>query len=184
MEQFKRIWTILKRRQSRYLILGVIALAALAYAIPDCRWAIKGVLRNESFYRGKPTSYWREAYWETKNKGKPLASEPESKYWFRVFPPDLKDLIYAEDAPAVDVLIDLLHDDDKRLRNSAAYALGRRRFRAKAAVPQLIVAGSRGLIDYDPYARAMHQIDSGTAKKMGIPEPVWSTTWEDEMYNW
>lgn len=41
------------------LLLAIVQVAVLA--MPFCRYGIVGLIRGESFYKGRPTSYWRGA---------------------------------------------------------------------------------------------------------------------------
>jgi hypothetical protein len=121
--------------------------------VQDACCVVKGYVRGESFYRGRPTSYWSQkicscpnppryerwflrpafrptpASWldqlkQTAGFGRPV-------YTFHVRP--LRD----EDAAAVPVLVELLRDPDAGVRMYVAETLGPLGGKAKAAVPAL-----------------------------------------------
>ena len=71
----------MKHRYRLFVAIGVILVLALAFVVPDSRWAIRGVLRNEHFYRGKPTSYWKEVHSASHISTSPLSARWE-KSWF------------------------------------------------------------------------------------------------------
>ncbi|HMC64528.1 MAG TPA: hypothetical protein VKI65_06290 [Gemmataceae bacterium] len=182
MDQLQQIHRAVNKQ---HLKITLLTFFAIAWLIPDSRWAITGALGFEPFYRGKPSSYWQEVYRarEAGNQGKPLLSRGWNDNWLTtavgysvVSNPalELQNLLHRDDGEAVPVLMELLKEGDDKMRRSAVLALGRRRARAKAAVPQLISLHDQKAIEDDPFGRAMHQIDPEKAKRLGIPEPQWS----------
>jgi hypothetical protein len=108
-----------------WIALGVLILAGVAAVFLDPTHSLLGHLRGESFYRNRPTSYWRERLRDT-------APGVQTN--------TVKVLVEGEDA-AVPVLIELLGDKgDAETRLAAAGALEQIGPKARTAVTQLILA--------------------------------------------
>lgn len=45
----------------KFLALLLVILLAVVLGTPFCRYGMVGLIRGESFYQGRPTSYWRGA---------------------------------------------------------------------------------------------------------------------------
>lgn len=157
------------RRWPRYRFLGLCLLLAwclgLMLAIPACRWRLIGLLRWESFYDGRPTSYWRaqiqalhrdpsrevRVYRALRSSilGKPMRllgiGEP-------VPIPPLYRTPVERDPEAVPVLAELLGDADATVRLYAVGNLAWMRRGAEAAVPALVRLFGQ---EHDPEARAL-----------------------------
>jgi hypothetical protein len=143
----------------RLLLRTAVLLAAVALAsllIPDVRWPLRGWVRGESFFRGRPTSYWSR---EVKDW---MASQD----WGCIPPPRLHTLpevlgydrtdwlerrlgipprvgadapcLWEGDRKAVPVLVELLKDKDTSVAAKAASGLGRIGPEARGTVPALI----------------------------------------------
>src|SRR5262249_24475221 len=120
----------MKRRIAR---LGVLLLIGvnLALLLAVARYRLLGLLRNESFYKGRPTSYWssvlQEGRWESENEDRPQGGQPILRLpeWIRgpaeedgilvvdLGKPNPNISRFAADPAAVPVLIELLQDDDE-----------------------------------------------------------------------
>src|SRR5689334_15225750 len=101
----------MKRRPLLWLgILLAIALV-LALAFPTSHYVLIGLLQNEAFYDGKPTSYWVSAL---KKQGYFGAEGP---------PRDVGKILWQAGAAAVPVLVDMLQEEDDDVRFQALLAL-------------------------------------------------------------
>jgi hypothetical protein len=145
------------------LLLGVVLAGALA--LPYLPWALSGWLRGESFYRGWPTSYYRETlkrpyshnglngwcfgapdgFWgvEVPPSPLPLESRPQvaAVYQRLGLTPRPRVVFYlSEVEQVIPVLTELLRDDDARVAANAAMILGQMGRRARPAVPALLAA--------------------------------------------
>jgi hypothetical protein len=150
----------------RVLYLAGLTLVLLAASqIPFVRSGVTGLLRGESFYRGRPTSYWREELKEWKDE------LPQPTDWFwplrQVLPdrflpdappvyvlslfsgrcmmggelePNPRLSMFGGDPDAVGVLVELLRDPEAWVRCDAAQALGAVGPGGEAGVPALVVA--------------------------------------------
>ncbi len=100
-------------------VLGVLALAVAL----DPTYILQGLLKNERFFRGRPTSYWRQAIKDgghefSSSFGIVLEGKPESA--------------------GVPVLMELLEDQDDQVCFTACNALAIVGANAKPAVPALL----------------------------------------------
>ena len=178
----KKVSLPMKKRRRLIVVIGLMVGFALAFIIPDSRWAIVGLLRNESFYRSKPTSYWRKVYVEGHASTRPFSSRWEKSWLTTVISystisdpeSDLQGLVGGDDSQAVPVLIELLKDEEAIIRHGAGYALGRRKSKAKAAVPFLLEAYTKKKSPEDVAmaARALYRSDPETAKREGVVQPL------------
>lgn len=131
-------------------IVFLVILLAGTLATPFCRYGIVGLARGESFYKGRPTSYWRGV---VKHFAGLLKSVPIGKT--AVFPPPTTFLDNAHaflgkilskeigvppdesDFSSLPIYIELLSDEDADVREYAAVVIGKMGPSAKAAVPGL-----------------------------------------------
>ena len=86
-------------------------------------------------------------------------------------------LLGSDDSEAVPVLIELLKDEEITLRHSAGHALGRRKSKAKAAVPYLLETYKKRPEDSLMAGWALHMIDPETATKEKVVKPSTPTLW-------
>jgi HEAT repeats len=144
------------------LLLGVV-LACGLLALPNVRWPLWAWLRGERFYRGWPTSYYRETlkrpfdsrngwyfaapdgYWGVMLPPSPLPleSRPQVAAVYRRLglTPRPKVVFYLSEVEQVlPMLTELLRDDDARVAANAARILGQMGSRARPAVPALLAA--------------------------------------------
>src|SRR5438270_5826275 len=146
----------------RWLIgLGIVIplLAAAVYLDPTC--TLQGILKRDSFYRARPTTYWRKAL-----------SDPMPTTQVET----LKQLKEGGSA-ALPVLVELLREEKNsdweaaKVRWLAAEILGQLGADAQAAVPTLAEA----LKDHDAHVRAVAAAalgDIGPAAKEAVPELI------------
>jgi HEAT repeat protein len=88
-------------------VIGLV----IAFAIPTSHYWLIGVLQNEAFYNGKPTSYWVSAL---KKQGYFELGEP---------PRDVGKFLADAGTAAAPVLADMLQEDDDEVRAQAVLAL-------------------------------------------------------------
>lgn len=134
----------------RHLVTGgmvlVVALG-LAWLVPASRWAMVGLARKESFYQGRPTSYWSKEIkdWNTYLLASysPVRSSPG---WKDLVPSgphsrnaDMREhpAVLEGDPRAIPVLIELLQAEDAGVREWAASTLGEIGPPARDAIPAL-----------------------------------------------
>src|SRR5262245_54144580 len=129
--RFPTLEAPMSRRWLLRAVLLLLAVLAVALAVPDVRWPLWGWLRGESFYRGWPTSYYRHLVkrgvtLEPQDTGElapttpalalPLEGRPEVAPAYRrlgLTPRPSTVLIDRADADgAAPVLAELLHDGD------------------------------------------------------------------------
>jgi HEAT repeat protein len=132
-------------------MLVVFFLAVLAFVSP-LSVIIFGLIRNESFYKGRPTSYWSPVVraWAQSKFG--IKRDPWMQKIMNIL--NLRDEIAKPEVlegrrTAMQVLIDLLKDEDSNVRQEAAAALGNLGPLAKPAIPAL----SETLNDQDSTVR-------------------------------
>jgi hypothetical protein len=161
------------------LLLSVVLVGALA--VPVVHWRLWGWLRGESFYRGRPTSYWsREAAdWCMDHDwgcipGLRRHTLPDVLGYDRTdrlerclhIPPrqgEAAEVLWAGDEAAVPVLIELLKDEDSDVRGEAARALGRAGPRARGAIPALVELVSDGQVN----EVSVHELAAEALGRMG-----------------
>lgn len=143
----------------KLICLLLLTAAAVLLAMPSCRYGVLGLVRGESFYQGRPTSYWRGVVkdWTVPRPCSPQGPPPTTLLHkvraFLVEPFAEKVVIPpGEDQPdALPVLIELLSDEDAAVRSYAVTTIEGIGPSAKAAVPRLILL----LEDEDPEVRAL-----------------------------
>src|SRR5258708_38789049 len=120
-------------KKKRWIILVGVGLAAMIAVVwLDPTYILLGLLRNESFYRGRPTSFWRVVFHRA------VHGEPEDK--IRAHEEMLGiEPTYGQsmDTAAIPVLVELLDDEDEETRFVACNALDARGTEAAPAVPAL-----------------------------------------------
>ena len=184
-----------RRRLLRAVLLLGVVLAGALLALPGVRWPLWGRLRGESFYRGRPTSYWRRLILdypgqatldhrqipEDMQLGWDCAPATPVDSLRRVcgLPYQLARLPYPfeENVPeAIPVLTELLRDGNPGVRLYAAGCLGDIGPAAKPAVPALLAAlGDHEMGDSfhwqvsDSAAQALKQVDPEAASEAGVP---------------
>jgi hypothetical protein len=99
------------------LAIPVVIFGLLLF--PSVHWPLLGLLRRESFYKDRPTSYWRTEITRV--------DMPRSDIWARLLGflprPQREQPLMDCDRSVVPVLLELLGDDDARVRNYALLAL-------------------------------------------------------------
>jgi hypothetical protein len=111
------------RRREFWLTAGALLLLVVALVIAlEPTHVVRGFLCWEAFYRGRPTSYWRETL---RADGQNGHVRPETVATFR---------IRGQAAP---VLAECLQDSDPNVRWPAAYLLGNGPFVTQLTVPPL-----------------------------------------------
>src|SRR5437867_5222939 len=127
--------------KKRLLILAGVGAVTCAAVLLDPTCVLLGLLRNESFYRGRPTTYW----------GRALRDEDPTVQV------ETRKVLKEGGAAAVPVLVELLREGRgsgsaaAEERWTAATLLGQIGPEARAAVPALIEA----LKDPDPHVRSV-----------------------------
>jgi hypothetical protein len=138
----------LVKRLVRYLLCFVVASGVLFLLTPEGRYALTGLARGESFYKGRPTSYWRneakavaeemkllDAAVLGKSRSQRVASivtlnsrptfyEPVRALINKLIPrrsPPVRPK--GDDPAAIPVLLELLYDDDDDIRETVSLAL-------------------------------------------------------------
>jgi hypothetical protein len=178
----------MKRRRIFWTGVGLVSVLAMLVT-PRTIETITAILKNEHFYRGRPTSYWR-------NKAKSARLEREEwivhgpsmlgqeeaplgrlEGWVEdrlesppVGPGHNYVLYFLGDPAAMPVLKDLLADEDPEVRAFAAHGLALIGIAAKDVVPSLLEC----LEDKNPEVRgaaaeALRRIEPELANKMGVP---------------
>src|SRR5438552_17499518 len=117
-----------------YLCSLLVLIGAVLLLLPSVRWTLLGRLRGESFYRGRPTSYWRLQVKSYMTVGSNLAPDTHPQEASRdaddaiFYMPDPEDNIGFDDQPhtqipfgqpvspkAIPVLLQLLADQDDQV---------------------------------------------------------------------
>jgi hypothetical protein len=107
------------------IFLFVVVGGIVVMYVPVLHWGLIGLYRGESFYRNRPTSYWRfqlESRW--------MDGENVDAEWE----------LERGGTAALPVLMELFNDKEQRWRLRAAEILGRMGPAAKPAVPDLEAA--------------------------------------------
>jgi HEAT repeat protein len=113
----------------RHLLLVLTSLAVLGFAVvmldPTC--VLWGLLTGESFYQGRPTSYWRKHVSRAEEARRRVLSPPGKTTPPNIFhfeePIDPKARALLKDPEAVAVLTGMLRDRNNHVRWTAALAL-------------------------------------------------------------
>jgi len=150
----------MKNRRKRLIVslgvlLGVCAIAVAVVADPTC--VLLGLLRSESFYQGRPTSYWSREIRRAKDIGASDALSTAQDWFSDLFRSNkwtrAEDIQLLKGGPeAAPVLKELLRDKNPGVRSTAAWAL----VSADDVEPREVVpALCDGLLDEgDVYLRA------------------------------
>jgi HEAT repeat protein len=105
----------MKVRTLKHLMLGLIVLLVIALAVfvasPANYFRLLGLLRREATFDGRPTSYWLAAL----KKDPFLGANP---------PKDVGKILREGGAPAVPVLLEMLHEGDAQTRSEVLLTLG------------------------------------------------------------
>jgi HEAT repeats len=130
--------TTLRRRIVRGL--AAVALMLLLWGV----FVLACLLRGEHFYLGRPTSYWRTTvrwwdwYYNPGSGGSNLRLHDVDELLFRDGPgAGLSPAIYRGSPDAVPVLLDLLRDNDPKVREEAVWILAKVGTASPAVVPAL-----------------------------------------------
>jgi hypothetical protein len=120
----------MKKRILLCLTASLAVVTVLVLRQPTPRTVLLGLLRDESFYKGRPTSYWSGAIksWAANFYALPPAPLPPAPTWYGRLRAVLAGLTAADDAlpgaggdpKAIPVLIELLRDKDAVVREWAA----------------------------------------------------------------
>jgi hypothetical protein len=177
--------------RKRILIsVGVLLAVVVAVICFEPTHILRGSLRGESFYRGRPTSYWRIPVYQRMHR------QPDDK------PPTAPtgswvDWLYGSngvgamepsfsgpsDPAAIPVLVDLLEDEDDQVQFFACNALRFHGAAAKAAVPAL----RKMLTNADIYRRrnaANTLAAPGSEARPALPELIQALDEDDSWVNY
>jgi HEAT repeat protein len=142
----------MKKRRAIALLLFLLLLAGIV-ALPPIRIRLVGLIRGESFFEGLPTTYWREqalvhdrVRWEWTRQGK-YGLVPPPPPWTDLLAslflsgaqeeqPDFR--ILSGDFAALAVLLELLEDPERAVRESTCEGLAKIGPAAAPAVPSLV----------------------------------------------
>jgi hypothetical protein len=184
----------MKRRRRLWLGAAALLLVAALVAVFEPTGMVRGLLRGEDFFRGRPTSYWREALRADGQAGtlSHVTVESFRGKWSSALPvllaclkdPDRNvrwpavNLLAHCSAPTPEILPPLrqaLHDPDPEVRLQALLALGALGANARAAVPELAALYRDPQPQVAHFAdRALWQIDVAAALKAGGWRPFGS----------
>lgn len=183
----KKSWRMLCSKFAYGIILALYSGAVLLIPIP--RLVLLGCLRSESFYSGRPTSWWSAevkqwrfseefdlwelgGYWPLWEAQPCFFDEWLVTYFgmIRTPVPAIDTLLILQaDPAAIPVLLELLKDEDPRVRWAGAVGLGRIGVKVKPAFRDILQIAN----DEDRWVQravwaAMLQIDEEAANKVGI----------------
>lgn len=133
----------------KLIVVSLAIVLAVVLATPFSRYGILGLVRGESFYKGKPTSYWRGVakdnvlFLRQHMESRPVALTPTYFEQTQAFlgklftrgieePPDVKD------PAALPVYIEMLDAEDADVRWFAAMMFHNSEPPAETAIPRLI----------------------------------------------
>jgi hypothetical protein len=140
--------------KNRWRWLGFVALllvcALVLYVIFDPNRVVRGFLAGEAFYKGRPTSYWRDV----------LRAEGEAGHVSRKTNMEL-----GMSADALPVLMECARDPDVHVRWPAVYLLGRSGIRSVPVLDALLEAIS----DDEPDVRFQAIMAIGAWGRMARP---------------
>jgi len=153
-----------------------LAVAGVALLMLAAVATILHVRHREPSFRGRSTSYWKAA-WKAA-----LSNDGERQGWAarlaislgiqdQDLDRDRHDLLFSDDPEAVPVLVELLRDDDLRLRRYIATMVGSMKEAPKAMLPALIVAAHDE--DTEVRAGAVQSIGSmGPDAEAAVPDLI------------
>lgn len=129
----------------KLVVVFLVILLAVALGTPFCRYGILGLVRGESFYQGRPTSYWRgvvkdravRLLYTSLAPPPPTFFEETQEYLKRLLTKEVEIPPSKKDLAALPVYIDLLGDEDADVRWYAAWTIGNMGPLAKTAIPRL-----------------------------------------------
>src|SRR5260370_1372682 len=116
---------IMKKRLRLLLALALALGLIVALALPTSHFAIMGALRRESFYQGRPTSYW-------------ISALKKDAFLGDSVPTDVGRILREGGEAAVPVLVEMVNDPDEYVSMQALLALGVMSPHPTSAVPALI----------------------------------------------
>lgn len=133
------------------LVIGFVAMGSFCIALlfEDARWWMYGVARFESFYQGKPTSYWSQRLAAAEQFGRGYGfrvNQPSLPEWLASFrsvfgprplDPTTDPLVPKGDPAALPVQMELLRAPEPCVRFHAVLMLGQMGPQACAAAPAL-----------------------------------------------
>jgi hypothetical protein len=168
-----------------------LAIVMAPLLVPGVRWRLWGTLRGESFYRGRPTSYWsREVsrcpktsdyrcslagLWHAPRVPATRVDGVKAVFGLPHTVTSPRFPLRDDDPSAVPVLIDLLKDPDPGVRMYAAESLGGLGTAAAAAVPALTESlrdedvGGFGYRVCDRAAWALERVRGQDPDGAGVP---------------
>jgi HEAT repeat protein len=161
-----------------------VILVGSVLLVPASRWTLIGWIRGESFYQGRPTSYWSQQIRAYQHRVPPSSidrlmatlglSAPNHRE------PPLEAMLGQEPDPAaVPVLTELLGDPDDQVRYHAANTLSHCGPKAGAAVPALVkMLRDPNIYDRRNAAKTLAHI--GPAAKEAVPDLIEALKDEDE----
>jgi hypothetical protein len=183
----------------RWLVRAIVVLAVVLggpLTLPGVRWPLWGCLRGESFYRGWPTSYYRETlkrpyaynrpncwhfggptgYWAVMANPSPLPLESRplvAAVYRRLGLTARRPVVVfelAEVEQVLQVLTELLRDDDAEVAFHAASFLELMASRARPAVPALLAVFHHhaNVRVRRAAARALWSMDREVCLKVGL----------------
>jgi hypothetical protein len=163
--------------KKRITLWAVLALAGLTLAIfVEPTGVVRGWLRGEHFYRGRPTSYWRKKVVKHVYPAPQTEVDPQDDPSAPPFPRPYE-------AAAVPVLIDLLGDEDDEVRYWSCSTLFWIGPDASEAVPTLAtMLRSDNLYDRRNAVHALAAI--GPKSGAALPELIEALKEEDAYVNW
>ncbi len=145
------------------IVVGVSLLLILPMLLPPM--TLQGFLRGESFYKGRPTSYWKDEIKQAINATRPRPTSVLDRLvrWNQSGPPRLGE------PAALPVLTELLSDLDPEVRMYAAGALIDKGSWAEPVLPRL----KELLQDEDPRIRrtavyAVNSVETRTDVKIHL----------------
>ncbi len=165
-------------KRLRYICLGALLLIGLVVTllVPETRYGIPGWLRGEQWFRGRPTCYWSAAV-RSYVKARDNPPGPPFPFLARLlgirphYEWTAQPAVLGGGRESIPVLLQLLRDKDKNVRQAAAQSLGDLGTAGGIGVPALAAA----LQDPDPNVRwtaafALYRI--GPAAARAVPDEV------------
>lgn len=180
--------TLFKQRWF-WLLLTLLIVSTLV-VIPASRWRIVGWVRGESFFQGRPASYWsgEVSQWDRRDnvfghlsysRKLSLWESFHNRFSGSVNPDRSGAELRLVDPEAVPVLLELLADANPRVRGIAAFCLGNLGPDASSAFPVLLNTFNGMMAGDGPQGRdesaccanvgeALVSIDSNEARRCGV----------------